>query len=445
MNYRLRSGATTINLTENGTVSVKAKFSHKVGARGVTEVKETPVLVVEGTAANLIAFKDQIGVMLAQAALYTESRLGDRVYLDGRLTDTGDWWSTEILGGVVNWVDPWMVSYEIAELGIEWDRKNYWLGPLAQAPLTNANGTNNTTGLAIWNHDDSGAGHDNYVQINGASIPGDLPALTRIEMTNTLNASSRTYHIWIAQNVYADPANFQHVIEAESAAYALGGSVVSNAAYSGGAVRSFVWTGDTQTLVARWTLSTDFLNHARGNWFKILTRFSALPLSGTRLQFKLTFPAGTPLSVVATSQEVTPTSAMLQDLATLQLPPWLIGQTDFAPIDLSLYARRTGGGSFALDDLQLMALGGYRILSPRGYGASYGVRVVDDAIDGTVWTDGWTPAGKTGHYTGQFDQIALAPGKTQRLYFLQSSDTGGVSIDRTMSVKVFYQPRRMAL
>lgn len=92
----------------------------------------------------------------------------------------------------------------------------------------------------------------------------------------------------------------------------------------------------------------------------------------------------------------------LQDLGVLQLPPYLVGAGDIYPLNLVLYAQRaaTGTHSLSLDYVQLSPLDGWRKLSPRGYGLAYGVRLVDDGIEGQTYTDGWATAGKTGHYSG---------------------------------------------
>ncbi len=241
--------------------------------------------------------------------------------------------------------------------------------------------------------------------------------------------------MWIAHNVYADPGNFQHMLSGPSAVYP-----------AGGASQTLSWTGDTQQLIARWTLSTAYLNSAQGRWFKILAAFNGYVPSGVWLQVKITFPAGTPLTVVGSGQEMAVAfNGKLQDIGTIQIPPWLAAAGDLEPVDLSLYARATGGNSISFSYLQVTPLDGYRMLIPRGYGASYGIRVVDDTINNYLYTDGWTPPGKTGHYTAVGDPIRLIPGKLQRLYFLQKGDSGDIATSRELSVKLFYRPRRASL
>lgn len=282
----------------------------------------------------------------------------------------------------------------------------------------------------------------NYITIDGADISGNLPAPVRFELTNAYDHTNRLGKVWMGQNVEADPVNFEHILQGEDASY---GGTLSDGMYSHGRAMGFTWTGDTAAMIGRWTLDSTFLNRAGGRWFKLLAVFSAQPISGTWLQCKVTFPAGTPLTVVGSSQEVQLSTLRIQDVGTLQLPPWLVGAGDLAPIDLTLYARKTGGGSLGIDYIQLTPIDGYRILTPKGYSAAYGVRIVDDGINNLLWTDGWDPAGKTGHYVGVGERIQLQPNRTQRICFLQFGDTGDVSLSRLLTVKAFYRPRRATI
>lgn len=444
MEYRIRVGASTLYLTSDGTVMTRPQYTPQVGAYDADEVRETLTLAMEGAVADMANLKSLYQRYLYQAAVYADRKAGDRVFLEGRVNSSSAWEETELLSGETSWVTPRMVKDGQAELAISWVRKNYWLDPEAQAPLTNGNGTNNTSGLTVWSHDDAGAGHDNYVQIDASAIGGDLPAPVRIELTNTYNDSDRLNYVWVAHNAYSDPANFQHIIEGEASAV---GSAVADASCSGGYRQTLSWAGTTGT-AGRWTLDSTFLSRTRGQWFKVFARVSGLTPGYYRVQCKLMFPASTPLTDVATSQEVLLSDRHLQEIGTLQLPPWLPGETNLAPIALVLQARRAdgvAGGSFNLDYLHIIPLDGYRLLKPKGYGAAYNIRLALDEINGNVWTDGWAGAGKTGHYTVFGVPIGLVPGRVQRLYFLQDEATGFAPIERTMSVKVFYRTKRLSL
>lgn len=359
-------------------------------------------------------------------------------------------WRSRVYKGLVDY-DPTMygrIRRQNLKVGLIIERDPFWEGEEKQIPICNGNGTNNITGLNVYNcNDGSGVSPNkkhNYIEIAANQVVGDLPAPVRLEMRNEYDSSARLNDVWISQNVNSNPVNLNQIIEGENASF--GGSPISNTGYSAGQAQNFGWSGDTWVTMARWELNTNFLNLANKRWFKVIAAFtSSSTLSNVKLQCKITFPAGTPLTVVASSQEVSLATSRIQEIGELQIPPWLLSAGDLAPVDLTIYAKSIGGGTVGIDFLHITPLDGYRVLIPRGYGAAHTIRIVDDGINDELYTDGWTPAGKTGHYTAIGKQILLAPGKLQRLYFLQKGNTGDISTSRVLSVKAFYRPRRVGL
>lgn len=440
------AGATTVNLNSGGKLLMK--YVPKTDERGLGTIVESAEIFISGTSvSDFLSKREAIETLLAQAAEYQETKRGDRVYLHFLPDGASDTRRSEILRGHLvldeQALEAWQWGSRRVRANVVYERRGYWEAASESVlGLTNGNGSGVTAGLKVYNcNDGSGSSpnkRNNYVEISGASVVGNLPADCRILLTNTYNDSARLNNVWVAHNVYSDPSNFQHFLEGEAVSY--GGTNGASASYSGGYYRQFTWTGDYQQIIARWLLDTTFLNRAGGRWFKLLAGFAGV-VSGIKLQAKLTFPAGTPLTVVSSSQEVTLSDKKIQDIGTLQIPPWLPGETNFAPIDLSLYARKTGGGSFSLDYLQISPLDSYRILTPRGYGAAYNVSICDDGMGQVTWTSGWAGGGITGHYTGVGERVRLFPGRTQRLIFLQRNTSGNIPIDATMSVRVFYRAR----
>lgn len=436
---------TTINLHSDGCVLLDGYYPETTNLD--EHVTESIDVRINGTYATIQAKLRDINRMLVYAS---ENKIGPLgVWLEFAYNDSDDLWRSRVYGGLIDY-DGKMSFYlkrSQLKIGLILERDGFWEGPEVQIPLTNGNGINNTTGLNVYNCND-GAGispniQHNYIEIAESAILGDLPAPIRLEMTNQYDSTSRLYTIWLGHNVRSTPNLFQHMIEGESASY--GGTDVVNAGYSAGKSRTFTWTDDTQVIIARWALDTAFLNRANKRWFKVLAGFTAGISADIRLQCKITFPSGTPLTVVASSQEIVTTTSKIQEIAELQIPPWLLSIGDLAPVDLTLYAKKTGGGSVSIDYLQITPVDGYRVLMPRGYGAAYQVRVVDDGINEQIWTDGWSGGGKTGHYTAVGQKLKLIPGKLQRFYFLQISDTGYNTIDRLLNIKAYYRPRRRGL
>lgn len=300
----------------------------------------------------------------------------------------------------------------------------------------------NTAGVPVSNHTDDD-GHSNYIEMQASEVTGDLPAPVRLEIVNAYVSSNRANTIYAAQNVLSDPAGLDHILEAEDASG--GTTVTGDGACSGGGRKTLSWTGTAEAELLTWTLSTSLLNACRGNYFRLLARFATTPSytdiwAWFRIKFSLTtIWEGPPLLLSNLFS--------LQDLGMVQLPPYLVGAGDLYPLSLVWCVRRATSGThnLSLDFIQLSPLDGWRRLSPRGYGLASGVRLVDDGIEEQVYTDGWSPAGKTGHYAASGQPLRVWPNARQRIYFLHDTLTGSAAIDRQLTVKVFYRPRRTTL
>lgn len=339
-----------------------------------------------------------------------------------------------------------------ARVSMAYERDPYWEEAEKQIAISNGNGISNTDGLTVFNCSDGvGASPNkqhNYISMLSNAITGDLATPVRLEMTNTYNVATDLSHIFISHNYDSNPDTLDHILEAEDS---VGGTPTVAATSSGGYYNAYTWTGDTQKQIARWVLSSELLAACAGRWFKLLAKFTGEIPTGIKLQAKITFPSGVILTIVDSAAEVaitggTYSSLGVQEIGTLQIPPWLPGESVLAPVDLTLYARKVGGGSLNIDFIQLTPLNGYRILVPQGYGVHYEEIIVDDGIYQNIYIDNWNgAAGKTGHYIGYGKQIMLQPGLAQRIYFLQRNMSAGAEPARTLSLKAFYRPRRRAL
>jgi len=464
---RVTNGTTTVNLT-GGPITL-AQYTPRspettveeatawaledggevfaVAHRNVAEPIE--LTIVDSTTALVRAKVNALEMLLEEAAERQRRRIGSRVYVEFQPGASGDIYRSELLYGRLelgnellgmDWRAPG------ARALLSWKRRFYWEGPQSELPLANGNGSG-TGGRTIHNHDDGGAGHDNYVAIDGDDVEGVLPAPIRLEITNTYNQSTRTWDVYVGQNIWSSPGSLDHIIEAEDRDYVAGSaSPQSDGSCSGGYKQPSTWPVDAQTLLLRFDLSTALLGACAGNYFRLLARFPTdPPETGCFIQPKITFPSGTPITVVAEGREIELNDHTLQSLGVMQIPPWLPGETSLYPVDLCIYGRQAGGGTLVWDYIQLTPLDGWRALIPRGYGAEYQIRIVDDGIAGSIWTDGWSGSQKTGHYLGRGRPIHLWPGRDQRLYFLAGNSNQNSEIARTHSIRAYYRPRRLTL
>lgn len=285
------------------------------------------------------------------------------------------------------------------------------------------------------------AGICNYVDIAGADIEGELPAPVRLEITNTYNSASWAASVWIGQNVESDPENLVHILQAEDAT---GETPVADPSASGNASKSCTWNDTTEDVLLTWDLTTALLNQLQGNYQRILAHFTTTPGVNTWLRLKVYLD----VTAIWTGPLVYLDSVQyIQELASLRLPPYLLGAGDLYPLTLELSAKHSSAGAHnvVIDYLQITPLDGWRKLVNQGYQLEYGARLVDDGIDDYLYGDGAAVDGKAGFYVGHGDRIQLQPGLPQRLYFLHNNAAGSAPIWRTLSIKAFYRPRKVTV
>jgi hypothetical protein len=440
----ITDGTTTITLTSS--YSIRA-YAPRAADPAESTVTETIEILARGNAYNNLTNLRTLNALLYQAEQAQKNRDLARVYLTIKAGSSETTYRSEIVRARGEWGEDtlslvrWTKGAQWAALFIE--RRNWWEGPEAQIPLTNGSSTGNTGGITVYNHDDAGTGHDNFVSIAAAAVTGDLPAPTRLEMTNTYNAASRTYDLWIGHGYQIDTATFNHILEAEDG----GAGDVNNAGASGGKYLAVTLSNTLETTIRSWTITGAQLNAAKGRFFKAIARFAdSTGLASVRYRLKVVWNVST-LWESAQAYPDTNRAIIIRDLTTFRLPPWLEGLGSQDSVDLVLTGQVvTAPVTINLDFLQLTPVDGWRYIIPKGYGAPYNTRIVDDGIDGRIYVDDGAGASKAGIFIGYGSPIMLQPNKLQRLYFLQhSSSIDTAQIDRTLSIKLFYRPRRLTL
>lgn len=342
-----------------------------------------------------------------------------KIYIE---VDTGSGYvRSEILDGVLDteteYFDRVARNHVPARIWIK--RKNYWEGAEAQIPLNYGN----LTGAIVHNTMAEGE-ITNYVTIDGTYVGGSIPAQPRIEIKNTYSSeSTRISNIWLGRAVIDDPT------------YPLIGFIPHDVIVN--------TSSSTEQQVSLTELNTAFLNSTRGGHYRIFIKTQYFQHSGLRLNAGLYYPSTSALTPMQKAPEVVVGNNSIVDLGTLQIPPWLPGETGLSPIGLRLGARCEGGFNETFRDYFIFPATAFRQLIPHGYGIATNVTLADDGITETIWTSGWAEGGKTGHYSGYGDWITLIPGKQQRLMFLFNTMTGSSQDDITAEIKVFYRPRRL--
>lgn len=105
-------------------------------------------------------------------------------------------------------------------------------GTPAELSLTNGNGTDVTGGLRVYNHDDAGSGHDNWVEIDGADVSGDYPAKVKLILESEAGESEKTQKIYMG--LRKGDLTFINILEDDDATSSLDTDIDSAIAEDGG-------------------------------------------------------------------------------------------------------------------------------------------------------------------------------------------------------------------
>lgn len=422
----------------------------KLAAREEDEetVAESLDLLIQGASIAAVSTAVRtIETLLDDAQRRARTRVGARIFLTVQWDGETDAWRSEVLGGRLELHGAAeQYSLRAIEGTLALTRRTYWEGPETPLPLTNSNGSNDTAGLTVWNHDDSGTGHDNYVQIAATDVVGSLPAPVKIELKNTTTSGARTWEtIVLANNVYSDPANFPHMLEAE--ARTAGGSVSANGNASGG--NELQLSGYSSGQQVDWDLSAALLQKAGGRWFRLLLvrrlrNGSAAQAETVQAQI---LDSGSSFALYTQPQETaltpaTPSYTPLVDIGALPLPPSGYDSA-WGALKLRLTFRvASGTASTYLDYLQLTPTDSRRVLTLRPASVASNALVVDNGIDGLAYVE--TSGVRNAFVLPDSTPLTVWPGRLQRIY-VQAGSATYTAIDDKWAVRLWYRPRRLTI
>lgn len=410
-------------------------------------VKEKISLLFKGGVNIAVANIETANRILSRATRRVNKPKGGKAYLQLKINEGDSYWTAEVFGGTLalgkDALDMEVVN-GLLSATLECIREPLWEGPLTAVPLTNGNGTNNTSGLTIRNHDDATTGDDNYVQIAAASILGDAPADLKMLIKNTDATTANVATVYVGQNVVHDPANYVPTLESDvaTAGSSVSSSTTSDAAYSGGSYKTFSWASSIETELCYWTLSSSFLAKCKNGYFRLLLR----SISAANFQIKAKVRIGSNV-LISTGWINYQPGVDTQDLFSFKLPPFGKNMTFSRDLVLSLYVKSADATSrsIAIDFAQLFPLDGWHKLQPlTADGVETNYTLVVDSTEDEIYTlDASNKA--VGDYIAEGRPLQLWPNELQRFYFLWT-DTAGDSLPaRTMTVQLMYRPRRFTL
>jgi len=440
---KLVVGATTYTLSGDGATILGCRYFPSTPGEGDERLVETCTLTLDGTAAAVRGTVQALGRGLLEARRRAESGYGADVFVRYTAASGEEEYRSRVYGGRLVWpeeADRRRLGGPV-EVGLIWERDPFWEDvDLVELALTNGNGSAVTGGLGIYNHDDGGAGHDNYVEIDAAYALGDLPGALKIELTNTIGAGQDYGNVYVGHNWGDEP--FDRILEAE---HGSGGSSTGSAAASGGYYHTLTVPTSYSGAIWSYLLSNLELDAFAGRPAALLARFQASPTSGITMYWRLTNSS----VEVYRSPEIVLGLSQVQLTGVLRLPPALRLMEDLSSLQLDLFARHGSGTTLQLDFVQLTPTDGFRRLytlagSPSVTFSNGGVLGMDDSEgEDRIY---WYGSGKYfSLWSAEGPPVRLEPGKTQRLYFLHDEQSYASNIADTWDVQVWTRARRSTI
>ena len=443
MNLRITDGTTTILLSgSDGTYTASYGVTYIPSTGDGATLTEQVQWILSGTVANIRTATNVLERLLNDARRRRQTQMGARVWLEYRPVAGDDYYRSEIFDGRVVWSsEPGerMITQATSarvRVAVIVERAGWWEGAETELQLSTSNAAAATGGRTIYNHDDAGTGHDNWVQIASTQVGGVLPAPVRVELTNTVGSAQSYRKLFMAANAFGTPASFTHILEAEDASG--GGTPTVDANCSGGDYLAIA-LGTGVDLSLSWTIAAAQLGYTLGRYFRVLARFQDNTGTSTA-RVAVYDSAGTTLLYAGETVVITEQYGAIVDLGTVPLPP---GGYTAAYTAITLRLEITGPMIAELDYLQLTPLDAYRYVELFGAAVANNAAIVDDGLEGITYVR--TSSAAAGLASPRGEPLLVFPGKTQRLLFLhQTIDTGNPAspIANTMSVRVYYRPRR---
>jgi len=454
---KLVYGSTTVNLYDGNDYTYLMGYELRGGGPGLTVTEQIRLQIhYAGDDAVNAAIRAKLqGIVAAarEALEWQESRgrRGTQTFLKIQAGGAGDTtYRSEVARIDHNISGDWLYgqwSQHVLDVVLTVTRRNFWeADSLTELSLSNGSGSG-TGGIGIYNHDDGGVNHDNYVKVASTGATGSLPAPVKLSLHNTYNDADELTHLWVGQGTWNQPEDFDHIIEGEDSDFNVGGAAdVADGGCSGGFYSPATWAVGTETLLYRWDdLSELYLGYAKAKRYRILARFFNAPGLVT-VRAAITYP---PVAVPTVELQTTgPTlldaANLLYDLGELDIPPWLERLTsDWHGLALCLYGQIAGGTTVNLDFLHIQPVDSGRYYRPAAEGVEFGEYLIDDPDTGHIYVQD-ASGDRTGFFVPAGDALMLWPGRINRYYFL-GRDAGGSDIARTATIQMWFRPRRQTL
>lgn len=443
MYLAITDGTTTVVLSGTSPVLGCTYFPSAPARNGGDwqPVTETAEINLRGTAAAIRTTTNAIESLLDAAVDRQTLGVGPRVFAMYKILDSDSvTYRSEVYGGRLAWSENPALrrlgdTNPTVRVAVIWQRAYWWEGDEVEASIS-ANGQAAATGGRTVMNDPA---NGNWVQAAAAQVTGILPTPARLVLTNSSGGTRKYAKLFLSLNANSDPANLTVAYQGESASG--GGTPTADAAASGGSKLNFSLSNSTATYY--WTVSQANMQRTKGRRARLVARIT--DLSGSLYVAPRVLTANS--EVLWEGDEVSLGPLIYGawvDLGLVPLPP---GGTNAAYAAARVALTFRGTGIASLDVVQMTMIDSYRVLDlgASGIGMSDGTAIVVDGTEGQVYAA--TGGANTSLPASASPALMLQPGLTQRIHVLYHlADAGNYApITTTMSVRVFYRPRRLTV
>jgi hypothetical protein len=318
-------------------------------------------------------------------------------------------------------------------------RENNWNETPHSLELQNGNGVDVVDGLTVYNHCDSTAGHQNYVDVLAGDLAGALPAPATLflDLGEDPVRNLQTVIVAGGTDLKDGATAFDHVLEGESGA-AKGdlttNQVISSSSASHGSYRRIAWDATAETHLLYWSLASQQVTFAAGRAFRPVLRLHSLPGSANiYLRWKLAYPLGSTYLLQTGQFKLDPGHYLVAG-PVISLPR--LGAFSYDALTLELWGEcaSAAGRQLDIDFIHLLPVEQWAYLRPTGY-CQEGYTLILDGPNNQVYKLDTSSQLQSNSHLLIGQPLYLTPGKHNRVYVLfEASDA--MPINDTLSVQI---------
>ena len=415
--------------------------STKENPFGYGPVRETlRVFIEDSTQAAAQSRFEDLERFMQNAVNQQREAVNTKLRINFQLSPDAGFWSSPVIAysltpakGFLTSIPQGKIEAELQitrEFYLEYSRSQLSITSATQGP---------TTKVRINNS------HQNYIYTSSSAVIGTLPspALTRLYNATGSNISMK--NIYIGVNAFQTPGSFQHIFQGESAVALSGLASQSDATASGGAYMRNAYTAGNTTYFA-WLPSTTVLNAMGGNMFRVFCKFKNAAPSDLFLRMGVgTYESPLYFPVWENPEVLNTEGRQIFDFGSMRIPHGNFVDDANYSAGFHIASRATNSGNLDIDFVCLMPASGvrhlYQVPSLNTPNNSY---VADNSRDGEAFL--YSGSVKYPVFEQYGSPVLLWPKKTNYLYFLTDTTSGGASNPlAALDVEVFYWPRRLTI